>query len=186
MKAKIKLSITKKIDADMDNQEEIIKRLEAENSLLKKQAEDESIFRSIFENSLDGIILIGADNTVKEWNRGFEDMLGISKKQAIGKNLWEVFGLVLSDDTYSKEEIEELRSRLNDVILRKQQTNFVRKIVNLDTRQERTIHTLYFPVYHSETYTMCIICRDITVNDNNEKELPVGKERVQVQVNILS
>ena len=191
----------------MDNQDAIIKRLEEENSLLKKQlsqfeadkkeygkehenearlAEDESIFRSIFENSLDGIFLIGADSNIKEWNRGFEDMLGIPKKEAIGKNLWEVFNLVIEHDTYSKEEIEDIRNRMNDIISRKQQTNFVRKIVNLQTRQERTIHTLYFPVYHSETYTMCIICRDITVNEDKEKEPPVGKERVQVQVNILS
>ena len=170
----------------MDNQDAIIKRLEEENCLLKKTAEKENIFRSLFENSLDGIFFIGADNIIKEWNRGFEDMLGIPKKEAIGKNLWDVFNMVIEHDTYSKEEIESIRTRMNDIISRKKQTNFVRKIVNLQTRQERTIHTLYFPVYHSETYTMCVICRDITVNDNSGSEPAGEKERVQIQVNILS
>ena len=171
----------------MDHLNEIVKRLEEENGVLKNLlsqlevglkkcrtefendsdlAESECIFRNIFENSIDGILLIGANNVIKEWNRGLEDMLGISKEEAIGKNLWDVFNLLLEHDTYSKEEIEELRNQLNIVISRGQQTNFVRRIVNLQTHQERTIHTLYFPVYHSNTYTLCIICRDITINVN--------------------
>ena len=190
----------------MDQNIEIIKRLEDENLLLKKQllqfkdeeiefekehetvirlAESEGIFRSIFENSLDGIILIGEDCIIKEWNRGFEDMLGISKEEAVGRNLWDVFNLILEHDTYSKDEIEDIRTKLNAVIAREQQTNFVRKIVNLQTREERIIHTLYFPVYQSETCTMCIICRDVTPNVNKEKEVITDKERLQVQVNIL-
>jgi len=168
----------------MDNHNTIIKQLEEENSLLKNLvlqmetgikefremhekdaniAETECIFRSIFENSLDGIIVISENSIVKEWNRGFEDMLGITKEEAVGKNLWDVFNLIIEHDTYSKDEIEEIRSRLKSVVAREMQTNFVRKIVNLRTRQERIIHTLYFPVYHSKTYSMCIICRDITV-----------------------
>jgi len=190
----------------MDNLKDIIRQLEEENSLLKKQlsqleadqkeyrkeheiaihlAETEGILRSIVDNSLDGIVLIGEDNIVKEWNRGFVDMLGISKAEAVGKNLWEVFNLIFALDTYSKEEIEDIRSRMNDIISCKQQTNFVRKIVNLKTRQIRTIHTIYFPVYQSGICTMCIVCRDITVLDK-EKETTVEKERLQVQVNIMS
>ena len=180
-KIKVKISITKRIDADMNHYDEIIKRLEEENSLLKKQlsqleadkqmsgknethlTENESIFRSVVENSMDGIVLIGEDKVVKEWNRGFVDMLGISKTEAVGKNLWEVFDLIFALDTYSKEEIEDVRMRLNDAISHKQQTNIVRKIVNLKTRQERIIHTIYFPVYQGQTYTICIVCRDVTV-----------------------
>ena len=194
----------------MDQHLEIIKRLEEENSLLKKQvsqleadikkfekkyekeieiethlAEDVGILRSIVENSLDGIILIGEDSIVQEWNRGFEDMLGISKAEAIGKNLWDVFELLIAHGTYSKEEIDDLRTRLNDVISRKQQTNFVRKLVNLQTLQERTIHTIYFPVYQGQTCIMCIVCRDITVNANKETEPVAEKEHLQVQVNII-
>ena len=168
----------------MDEHHEIIKRLEQENSLLKKQLsqleadkkkyekvleektrleESESILVNIIENSLSGVALIGNDNIVKKWNRGFEDMLGISKTEAVGKNLWDVFNMVFALDTYNKEEIEELRSRLNAAISNEQQTSFVRKIVNLKTRQERTIHTIYFPVNHSETHS-CIVCRDITIS----------------------
>ena len=190
----------------MDQHLDIIKRLEEENSLLKKQLsqleadvkkyekeheekarleENESIFRNIIENSLSGVALIGEGNVVKEWNRRFEDMLGISKAEVVGKNLWDVFNMIFDLDTYSKEAIEELRSRLNAAISHEQQTSFVQKIVNLKTRQERTIHTIYFPVNHSDKCTMCIICRDITVDETNEKELQVEKERLQVQVNIL-
>ena len=184
----------------MDKHHDIIERLEEENRLLKKQLsqleadkasyekhlESEGILRSIVENSLDGIILIGEDNIVMEWNRGFEDMLGISKAEAIGKNLWDVFELLITHGTYSKEEIDDLRTRLNDVISRKQQTNFVRKLVNLQTRQERTIHTIYFPVHQGQTRTMCIVCRDITIGVNKENEPLATKDRVQVQVNIIS
>jgi len=171
----------------MDHLQEIIQRLEEENRLLNgllsqleaslkrcrtehenlhHLAESECIFRTIIDNSLDGIILIDENSLIKEWNRGFEDMLGILKNEVVGKNLWEAFQLIIENDIYSKEEIEEMRSQLNVVIARGQQTNFVRTIKNLKTKQERTIHMLYFPVFHSNTYTLCIICRDITVNIN--------------------
>ena len=168
----------------MDHHHEIVKRLEEENSLLKKQLsqleadkkiyekaleekirleESESILGSIIENSLSGVALIGADNIVKKWNRGFEDMLGISKAEVVGKNLWDAFNMIFALDTYSKEEIEDLRSKLKDAMSLEQQTSFAWKVMNLKTRQERTIHTIFFPVNHSETHSLCIVCRDITV-----------------------
>ena len=184
----------------MNQPEDIIKQLEDENNLLKEklsqleadqkkcekesekkpyQIDNEGVFRSIFDNSMDGIFLIEEDGVITEWNRGFEDMLGISRNEVIGKNIWDAFHLMLLEEEYSKEEIEEMSNKLKDIITHQEQTTFVRKIVNFKTKQKRMIHTLYFPVNQRENTTICVICRDITVSINKENELLMEKERLQ-------
>ena len=140
---------------------------------------NENVFRSIFEHSTDGIILLGEDGLIKEWNRGAENMSGFTKEQAIGKNLWDVICMILPYGRYSKEEIEEMRVELYEIIARKEQTTVIRKIVNLKTQEERSVHTLYFPIIQSETSYICVNCRDITENVRREQELLIEKERLE-------
>ena len=154
---------------------ELIKRKEHELRI----AESENTFHSIFDNSIDGLMLIGEDGNIRDWNRGAENMSGFPKEQVIGKNLWDVTNMTLPQDRYSKEEIEGMRVRLNEIITRKEQTTLIWKIVNQKTQQERTIHALYITVHRSEVTDICIICRDITENVNREQELLVEKERLE-------
>jgi len=159
-----KKSITKRIRMYM-NQSDDIKRLE--------------VFQSIFDNSTDGIVLIGEDGIIKEWNRGVENITGFSKEQAIGKKLWNVVAMLLPYGRYSKKEIEEMRVQFIETISRKEQTIFIRKFVNLKTQQESTLHTLYFPIPQHETTDICVIYRDITESVKREQELLVVKERLE-------
>ena len=58
---------------------------------LRKQAEkelreSENKFRSIIENSLDGIYLIDGQGLIIEWNPGIEKITLLTKKQVIGPN----------------------------------------------------------------------------------------------------
>ena len=141
--------------------------------------ENENVFRSIFENSIDSIILVGEGGVIKEWNRGAENMTGFSKEQIIGKPFWNVINMMLSYDRYSTEELEEMRIQYHEIIFRKEQTTVIRKIIHQKTQQERTIHSTYLPIVQSETTNICVFSHDITENIKREQELLIEKERLE-------
>ena len=164
-------------------------RLERE---LKKQEETQAelvnsaiTFHSIFDNSVDGISLIGNDKIVKEWSLGYEKLTGIPKDKAVGKNISELFDKMLSRDHYTEDEIIQLQDRLNFVISKKEQVNITRHIINQKTQQARIINTLYFPVYLPEGTMLGAIARDITENVAKEHELFAEKERLETLGNNL-
>ncbi len=52
--------------------------------------ESEEKFRSIVEQSTDGIVLVDSDGIVIEWNSAMESIVGLRREQAMGKALWDV------------------------------------------------------------------------------------------------
>jgi len=160
---------------------ELIKQEETKAKL----AENAITFRSIFNNSVDGISLIGNDGKVKEWSLGYEKLTGIPKELAVGKDVSELFNTVTSCDCYSEDEKKQLHDRLNIVVSKKEQSTITRHIVNQKTKQGLIINTLYFPVYLPEGTMIGAIARDITENVSKENELLAEKERLEALGNNL-
>ena len=158
-------------------------------ALLKEQdiklAENEESLRSIFDNSIDGIVLIGEDGDVKEWNTGVEQMTGIPKDEAIGKKIWDLKYMSLSLNEYDEKQKIEMCEQLKDIILNKEQVNFTRKIINLNSRKEIIIHAVYFPMSIHGDLKIGSIMRDVTKELANERELHLEKERLQSLNNSL-
>jgi len=154
---------------------ELIKRREHEAKL----AENEDTFHSIFNNSIDGIVLIGKDGTVKEWSRGKENMTGITKEEAVGKKLWDVLYCLFPSDMDDEEQKEQIQIRLNEISSRKEQITLTRNFINRKTKQEFVIQTVYFPMFLHGEEMMGSISRDVTREINNERELIREKERIQ-------
>ena len=150
---------------------------------VKKQEElyleKEDAFRCIFDNSKDGIALIGKEGEVKEWSHSVEKMSGISKPEAIGKKVWDLVYSYLSSQEYDEEQRQEMRDNLREIIVNKEQVTLVRHIVNLKTRQEIITQTVYFPLSYYGDAMMGSISRDITKEMHSEIELHVEKERLQ-------
>ncbi len=154
---------------------ELIKGKENEAKLI----ESETTIRSIFDNSVDGMILTDQNGIVKEWSKGYELLSGITKKQAIGKYLWELVKMMLPKGRYSDEEIEQMHVELDKIIHMQMHSMIVRHILNLKTKQERIVHALYFPVHVGDRTMIGAISRDVTEDTRNEQELVDEKERIQ-------
>ncbi len=60
----------------------------AANKLIKQEAEERN--RVIVNNSLDAIITIDDNDTILTWNPRAKDILGYSRDEALGKNLYEM------------------------------------------------------------------------------------------------
>lgn len=54
--------------------------------------ESERKFRSIVEQSTDGITVVDEEGFVIEWNRGNEQITGIKRAKAVGATLWDLTG----------------------------------------------------------------------------------------------
>ena len=152
-------------------------------ALLKKKdiqlAENEEAFRNIFDNSIDGIILIGNEGIVKEWSVGAEKVTGISKAKAEGQKIWELVHMCLPTYRYDEEKRKEMCEKVKKTVLNKENVTLIRNIINLETREEIVAKTIYFPLSaHGEALMGCI-SRNITKEVANERELHVEKERIK-------
>ena len=73
-------------------------------------SESEEKFRTLTEQSVDGIVLINEDGNVIEWNPAEEKITGIPKADAIGTPVWDIQYRIL---------IPEHRAKLNPGYLKK-------------------------------------------------------------------
>lgn len=76
----------------------ITHRKVAELELLKIYDEKNTILESIG----DGFFAVDKDWIVNYWNKEAEKLLGVTKKQALGNNLWDVFDHTAKSTSYSK------------------------------------------------------------------------------------
>ena len=65
---------------------DISERVQAEKDLMESEAK----FRSLVEQSPDGIIIVDEDGLVVEWNRGQELLSGLKREEVLGQPIWEV------------------------------------------------------------------------------------------------
>ena len=144
-----------------------------------KLAEDEGIFRSIFENSEDGIVLVGENGIVKEWSHGYEKLSGITKEEAVGQNFWDLAKTMLSQSVYSEDDVDKMHVAFIDVLSQKKRMTLVRHIYNRKTKQEKITQTNYFPVALADSVMLGGTIRDITNIMEKERELIAEKERLQ-------
>ena len=158
----------------------LARKLQITKEYETKLTEDADIFQSIFENSIDGIILVCEKGIVREWSRGYEEISGILKEEVIGKHFRGIVRAMLSPKYYNEDEIEELLSKTHDIFSDQKNATLVRHIYNRKTQQERITKTHYFPVKLSCGSLMVgATIRDITDEMEKERELIVEKERLQ-------
>ncbi|HEX3002153.1 MAG TPA: MASE3 domain-containing protein, partial [Methanoregula sp.] len=65
---------------------DITERLRTEEAL----RESESRLRSFIETTQDAITIIEEEGKIIEWNRGSEQISGIPRQEALGKNMWDI------------------------------------------------------------------------------------------------
>lgn len=83
----------------------------------EKLKKSELLYRSIIEQSVDGVMMLDEDGKLVEWNRSMSEITRLSEQQVAGKYIWEIKSLLIngSANIYSldlKNEFDELKNRL--------------------------------------------------------------------------
>jgi len=147
---------------------DITKRKQLQDELL----EGEEHFRSLVEQSVDGVILINEEGLVEEWNQALTNITGIRREDAIGRPAWDVQYRVLPPRHQLQTNPEALRDMvmpaLTDGIIPKFGSSVEFEIVNI-MGQNRALMQSAFPIKTKKGYRIGAFIRDLTENVEAEK-----------------
>jgi len=151
--------------------------------------ESEDKFRSIVEQSSDGIVLINQQGVIVEWNRAQEEIVGIAREEALGKFLWDVqFSLALEE-----RRTPQAYEALKNTILELQGTGGAEWFNRADEReiqrpdgQHRIIESVIFPIQTREGYMVGSITRNITEGKRAEEELRRINRELDAYAHVVS
>ena len=159
---------------------DITERVQAEEVL--RQSEER--FRSLVEQSSDGIAIIDEQGSIIEWNQKNEQIMGLNRADAVGQSIWDVQYRVLPElikNTAIRKQFktDTLAFMANDKIL-------VAKQMELDICHtddiKRTIQMSIFKFNIDKKWMGCSISRDVTERRLMETSLRESEERYRTLV----
>jgi len=156
----------------------------------RKYAEDrlkdtESRFRSVMEQSSEGIILIDESGAIIEWNRAQEQITGRSRSEVLGRPTWEVIGELIPREKRSDQFLDVARHWVTHVLqtgqvpqeMRLHEHDFVRP-----DGTRRYLQVLLYPIRAGKGFWTGVICRDVTDRKVVELALRESEEKYRTLV----
>jgi PAS domain S-box-containing protein len=164
-------------EAKQKLEQEIIEREQAEEAL----RESERKFRSLVENSADGITLVDDQGIIIEWNRSQEEIMGLKRAEAVGRPIWDVqFQIGLAEERKTAGIYEQVKAITVD-FLKTGQAPWLNQLLERDIERpdgmRRTIQTLVFPIKTGESFMIGSTARDITERKQAEEALRKSEEK---------
>jgi PAS domain S-box-containing protein len=142
----------------------------------------EQIFRTFFEQTQDGIILLDSQGRVIAWNAAHERFSGIKKEDILGKRLWEYEGKIHPDQNNNRQvmdtEIKRLLKTKQSPLLNKS-TEFVVKTP--DGKAYICLSSLLL-IETGNDFMIGSITRDITDIRRIEKDLQLSEQKYRTLV----
>ncbi len=139
-------------------------------------------FRSVIEQSEDGIVLADESGRVVEWNHGAERIFGLPEDEVVGRALWDVQFQVVPAERRTPDTHREMKTMLRQIFQS-------RKIINprpYDTVIERpdgtrrTIQSVIFPVEVEQGFMIGSVIRDITEQKQVERQIQTALHEKEV------
>ncbi|MCE1254844.1 MAG: ATP-binding protein [Anaerolineae bacterium] len=135
----------------------------------------EEIFRSLIEQSYDGILLTDNQGQINIWNESMTRITGIHSRDIMGYTLWELIDRLKTGDIPGENHSDGLR----DEYIKLLQKNLPRRDINIFFEQliytpdgeERYIQNITFPIYiGSSDILLGSVMHDITLSKQKEIE----------------
>ncbi len=136
--------------------------------------DSEDKFRSVVEQSSDGIVLVDGGGAIVEWNQAQEQIAGIKRQEVLGQYLWDVQHRLAVGEASTPQAYDSLKRMFLDHRETGRAQWFGRAYENEIERpdgQRRTIESVVFPIRTREGDMMGSIIRDITESKLAELEL---------------
>ncbi len=137
--------------------------------------ESEEIFRSIIEQSYDGIVLINEQGVIVQWNQAMETMTGLASNEAIGKLYQDIMiGLLPTEqqkDIYTIEKIKVFMEGLTQEGDSSRNTRIIEQELQQPDGSLRFFQQSLSPIKVQNGYLFCRITRDITSQKKSAEEI---------------
>ena len=138
-----------------------------------KLRESEERFRSLIEQSSEGIILTNESGMIIEWNRAQAQMTGITQDKAIGVPVWEMQYQLMLPERRSLLNPEMIKAGMQSVFSNGT-SPYINKYVEYDIKVDgelRSFLQISFPIKTEKGYCLGNITRDVTENKQVEASL---------------
>jgi PAS domain S-box-containing protein len=156
---------------------DISQRVQMEEAL----REGEQKFRSLVEQSPDGIVLVDEEGTIIEWNRAQEQISASKQSDVLGQPVWDVQFQTIPQERKSVATYQQLKASLLQFLKTGNMPgmNQVRDYdMELPDGTRRTMQALVFPIKTGKGFMLGSISRDVTARRQAEEE----RERLLAQV----
>ena len=157
---------------------EVAERTRAEQAA----RESERKFRSIVEQSSDGILMIDGMGRIMVWNRGMGEIMGRKADEMLGRLVWEVDLPLLPAEEISAGQYQQLQRRIaqsGPSGKRGIARSMVEKEVTLAEGQRKVIEYSIFSVEMQEQFWIGGILRDVTERQAAAQKLQESERRWQ-------
>ncbi len=141
--------------------------------------ESEGKYRTIIEQSFEGIILIDSDGTVIECNRACEAILGLDRSSMVGQKTWDIFRQLSIGTVRTESDVAMFREATLSLIqgrsARYQGSSEV--TFRRSNGDIRVIQQTIFPIRREAGNRLGVILQDITGRKENEEALRRSEEK---------
>jgi PAS domain S-box-containing protein len=162
-------------------EKEIAERKRTEEAL----HESEERFRSIVEQSSDGIVLTDEQGAIIEWNHGQEWITGLKRDEAVGRPLWDVQFQVSVEERKTPALLEQNKAGMLEFLKTGQAPWLGRAYDHVIVRPDGTprhVQAVVFPIKTDKGFMSGSISRDVTDSKRAEEALRESESRYRAVV----
>ncbi|MBK9747224.1 MAG: PAS domain S-box protein [Chloroflexi bacterium] len=136
--------------------------------------EGEQKFRTVVEQSIDGIVLTDEWGSIIEWNAGMAVISGVDAAHALGRPIWDVQFELGQDHLKSPEVYTSLKLNTIHTLQTGNASWFAEprdSVVQRPDGSTRSVQGVLFPIRTANGYRIGSILRDMTERNNTEEAL---------------
>jgi PAS domain S-box-containing protein len=144
--------------------------------------ESEESYRSIVENSVDGILLLDKEGYILEWNRGVEKIFGLKKTEVIRRRIWDTRFRIIADEEKTGQNYQYYQNYFSQLFTGELSTP--RRTSKITIEQPNGIRRLIqgslFFIEANQRLLLCGVIRDITEQESMADEILKYNQRLKV------
>ena len=136
--------------------------------------ESEQKFRSVIEQSTDGIVMINEEGRIVEWNTAQEQITGWTREQVIDQPIWDIQFQLQPQDTKNSWSIESLQAVTMALLQKGEVPSKYRSTEKMIQRPDNTVCTLQsrlFIIQRDQRNLIGSVNHDITQQKQVEETL---------------
>jgi PAS domain S-box-containing protein len=149
----------------------------------------EEKYRSIVENSEDGISLVDESGNIIEWNRAQEFITGLKSDEVLGRPAWDVSFQMVPDEMRTQDAYEKTKSfmlRILDKGRISLKGWYEEQEILRPDKTHKNLHMAMFPIKTEKGYRIGIISHDITEKKQREDDLKIKDAAISSSINAFS